>query len=599
MVDETDRDALNAEVLLALRMTTERETAQGQPWCAETLGAALSIQVLSLGPRMPGLAQQAVRLARVMEAAGARMGYAGTLYGLPILRLTAWMRALDRARGALVGIARIEGDRLLFEEPAMAGADGQPFSLYLTALSGIAAYLDMAHNMLGFPAVSRILAPALDGGAPADAVGRSLARAVDAWVRPRIETQHAGKQAAAMRRFLQARRETVGAQIDDAAVMDFWLQVGIGAGEPEARGALDGARTFVSAAELMLGFRRALRLAAEERAERRATGSGGHRDEGGRDALDDIVQATDFASYRSPLLGLATPPADRVNWAPETRTSAIAQVLGGPRKERRADTASPERAPALKPGLFAGDAPDLSLIRTVLRALAFGPQQDAASRQRVMPGNDDGEAGAGFSGLGAAFDDLSVFVEGTLAAAAHHLARGARAEALTLIEVLDAAAAATFVAEIAADLPVAGGSVDTAAPATDLGQLVARLGTLGIDDTSIEGAIGSALALATAGPGTARAVPGLPDALLRRLRDAAASHDRKGFKAADTASDAGLDALAAGAVDLGGLLFWSRQIVGRLQALDRAEGLDRLYDADRAVFHGVFRSLYGAEGRSA
>ena len=73
---------------------------------ASMVFAALDSSVRWLGPALPVLLMLWWR------------------YATQAMVMAVWL-ALDRARGALVGIARIEGDRLLFEEPAMAGADGQ------------------------------------------------------------------------------------------------------------------------------------------------------------------------------------------------------------------------------------------------------------------------------------------------------------------------------------------------------------------------------------------------------------------------------------------------------------------------------------------
>lgn len=72
-------DGPSRDLLDALDYVTDRRTASGRPWCPWELGQGLRRLVLSQGPALRGLAHQAVRLARLMEAADPQ-GMSGFLY---------------------------------------------------------------------------------------------------------------------------------------------------------------------------------------------------------------------------------------------------------------------------------------------------------------------------------------------------------------------------------------------------------------------------------------------------------------------------------------------------------------------------------------
>lgn len=563
-------DDLLAELHLALAITRERETAQGAPWCPPKSAEALGVAFASLSRDLPGLARQAVRLARVMERAGGRAGYVGFLYGMHALRVRLFVQRLARAEaeGSLRGVARVDGDELVFEETGMVAPTTGSFRLHLTRLPRVAAYLDVVHNMLGYREVAALLEPVLapecSEGA-GEMAGQALARAVDAWVRARVETQHEMRLAAAIRGFLHNRRSGEFRAIDDATILAFWLETGAMPEPP-----LDGLKKFESAAQLMLGYRRAERLAAEERALDAATS---HDWKSGEDSVDPLERAEDgldYGRFQSPIAGLFSPPADRVTWRNATDFDVLKNWLGAS-------------------GLFAGDPPDLSLATTVLRVEVFGGRQNVLinDRRRAVAdlARSPGGGGSGsYADLGSQLAQLSEALTQTGATAALRLIEAARAEALTLIDTLFPEAGRALLASLAAGFSVNGPQDgDTAIGAGELG---AHLSAGGLGPVDLTEVLQDALAQQDLA---------LPKEVQGQMKAAARLNRRKGLVAADLEDEHLVEGLAAGAAPLARLVGWAEKIAQAVGRLD----LMAIEAKDTVVFHEAFQRMYGEECRDA
>jgi hypothetical protein len=369
---EDDDTRSLAELQQALAITTERPGPGGRQWCPPRTGEYLTRQMLTLGPALPGLAERAVRLARLLEPLGRREGYVGALYRLPTQSPTAFADLLHRGQPRLAGLAAFDGRNLALTEAAMAPArpaggeweGGPAFALPLGVLPLVAGWLDMAHNMLGYATVAALLDP-VTRPAPGDcqpgaahATAEALRMAVDRWLRPRLDSQHAQRQATEIRRFLsrQERIRSGSGAVDDDSILAFWCEMA-----PQPKPSVDGFRTFPSVARLMLAYRRAARLAAIE-----ATHPGyDHGEpEDSRDPFDTADEALSHDSFTSPLIALATEPAARVTKA--RILEAVREAKGSKAADWIAGLKKPEMAAAAEE-LLAGTGwlPELLLTKAV------------------------------------------------------------------------------------------------------------------------------------------------------------------------------------------------------------------------------------------
>jgi hypothetical protein len=163
-------DFLETEVKDAILVTLERETANGSLWfprkraaAAGGLGDPLAAVFLYRTSRLSGLMQQIVRLAHVMDHAGATKGatlrrpprfpaYLSFLHhSLPQLT-TAHFRtriATAQMRGCFSGDFWITADEIELLDPRLAVEPGSGFEIGFNQMPEIAAVLDIVHNMLG------------------------------------------------------------------------------------------------------------------------------------------------------------------------------------------------------------------------------------------------------------------------------------------------------------------------------------------------------------------------------------------------------------------------------------------------------------------
>jgi len=602
---EQDDQRTLAELHQALAITTERPGPGGRLWCPPRTGEFLTRQMLCLGPALPGLAQRAVRLARVLEVLGRREGYVGALYRLPALWPAAFAELLQRGQPRLAGLAAFDGRQLMLTEAAMAPARGtadgtaaadraEPaFALLLGGLPLVAAYLDMAHNMLGYATVAALLDPVTrppPGACPpgaAHAAAAALRLALDRWLRERLETQHAQRQAMEIRRFLsrQDSSRTGSGAVDDDSILAFWCAMA-----PLPEPTVDGFKTFPSVARLMLGFRRAARLAATETSHPRY--DHGNPDDG-RDPFESADEALSHDSFASPLIALAAEPAARVNWLFNTRLTLLAPWLDLPQLGKRAPSSS----------LFAGDPPSDSLALTVMRAQVFGPWQRQLARQSGSAAEADGDpateadesaplATRNYRWLAESLAGLATEARQTACCASHHLIHHGRAEVVSLIERLwpealnRALDAATGVPPCVPD-PSA---PDRLALATGL--RVAAAGHPLPVSTLADAAERMGLSADRRAAMLARLVDRIADALdpqaRRQIAQASRTVRRAGLTSESLADPDRLEGLAAGAPELATLLTW----LERLSRATASPARTERFEADRETFAEVFEKLY-------
>lgn len=540
----------NTEVLDALATTVERETAGGALWCPAATGAWLRRAILTRDRSLPGLARRAVRLARAMEFAAPFGGYAAFLYRLPTLRRDILSEALAQAarRGAFGSVLELDRSVLRFTEIAMSPPRGGAFELDLTVLPLVAAYLDALHNMLGFSTVAEILCPALSTRpeATAEETGAALHAALIGWLRQRLAPEHHDRQCLALRRRLTARGIDRHDQVDDAAVLAVWLAEGVD------ETSIDGFRMFRSAARLVLAYRRAMRLAEEERSSGSGALSLGEDGDAGEISLEEVESAVDFGRFRSPLAVLATPPCDRVKWLTAADTAVLAGFLDT-MPETEASEGPPEEG-----SLFAGDPPDPRLSLTVLRTHVFGSEQARLSEKlrRGQVPDTARQPEDDYTMVLAAMRQREDTLRVLILATAHVLIRNGRVQGIGLTVDL----APKAIKGLSRQLLEAG------VPASGLTSALAKA----IDDSR---------------DGEVRALAGSMSAAYRSV-------NRAGFRPADTADADMIEALDLGAPWLPRL----KEQIGRIVASLSRRDLGRDFQSDAETFAGAFDRLYRGAG---
>lgn len=323
---------------------------------------------------------------------------------------------------------------MLLTEAHLEGSTG-PFDLAFAQMPRVAAYLEVALFGLGFAAVEELLGPAI-GPRPTRGgmdVALALHGAFRAWLREQLPPEHADRKSRVIRDFLAAREVADVVDIDDRAILDFWLSQNA----PDVEAAVEGFRLFRNAAQEVLLFREALRAALAERAEADGVSM---NDEGRPASLegemiqrprnadgDGTATASDplaMDEWVSPLRTLFAPPCDRVAWLKkEGQRNRIALWLADPE--------------ALRPCLFGALPPDPRLYRTLLRFDHFGDWQNRlveALKTRAGSNSRRVETapGPGYGAIAAEMGDLQGDVDHVVAAAALALLQAGRLEGLLL-----------------------------------------------------------------------------------------------------------------------------------------------------------------------
>lgn len=416
---------LNQELVDAVKITAEA-TRYGNTWCPASTANRVTRAICNHGALVPGLAQQLARFIRLADRAGGRNGYFGFVYErLPVLRPEHFKDQIQKAaaRGALEGIVKPGEAGVRFLEPELAGGAerDKPFDLSYKQMPAVVAFLDMLHNMLGYPLIGEICAPVMGPRCSGSAaqVGLQLRSELQAWLHPRTVSEHASKLASHISEFLYANHYVTandkpnGAAIDDECILKFWEgQPAKADSTPDAPGkkGIDGLRLFRNAALRMLWYRDAALLRIyERRIDGAASISQGpaERQAGGREVSLESVVVGDFrpgesndlemsstglfdTAWESPLAQLYEGPAGRANWMLDKERVVLAHLVHDPelieRKSKgkgtpaddsgRGDDGEDEsrKTGKLQP-MFSG-APAGELTRTFARYSWFGDVQD-------------------------------------------------------------------------------------------------------------------------------------------------------------------------------------------------------------------------------
>src|SRR5262249_43998126 len=157
-------------------------------------------------------------------------------------------------------VATLTADAVHLREPALTpqGAPQEVFEISFVQMPRLAALLDVLHNALGFTAVADLMAPLLPkAGAPtssADEAARALQAAFNAWLGERLDSTNHILQAQQIRKFIAGRGRLVPENVDDEAILLFWLQ----SAEAAAGEQIEAFRIYRTTAAAMLRYKQAL-----------------------------------------------------------------------------------------------------------------------------------------------------------------------------------------------------------------------------------------------------------------------------------------------------------------------------------------------------
>jgi hypothetical protein len=573
------------DVADAIGITLERQHASGAPWCSPKDGDGVRRWVVDRSAALGSNIRRLIRLVRVMAVADGR-SYEQFLYErLTTLRAGQFRAALEAAaaQGRLPRtVATLSSEGIKMHEPAMAGRQGESFEIGFAQMPRLAALLDILHNALGFVVVSDILYGVCQQRQPpasATEVARTLHSEMNAWLAVRLESLNHKRQAQKMRGFLASRGRVAPEAVDNEAILAFWSTIGIGEGDDR----VDGFRMYRSAASAMLRFRKALiDVQTARNLEGALTRVGPARDDAPDLELEqprgDVVE-----SWRSPLAGLLSPPADRVKWLTQKEQSQLSNFLGGAagtaeqgdeHNEEEVQTAANVR------GLFGQDRFQLSFWPTLMRADVFGAAQAsivARLRKRVPVGAAVEQS---MTGLGPnAYDDA---VE-----AYREVRQQLHLECLACLAAL-MEAGCTEAAVLINHL--AGRSILESLVGTSSPQVDDPDSEDDLDEKQPERAltlrVRSAMKAAFADPGAIKSDQAR--LLINEIRTASRKVNRSGFRKEDRQDEACIQGLRHGAL----------AAIDALSELDRLlqvlSGVSKELDlaSDLARFHEGFRALY-------
>jgi hypothetical protein len=505
---------------------------------------------------------------------------------LTVLRSRHFRYALEDAvaKGRLQRTVATLSDRgIHLHEPALLlqGAAHEEFEIDFAQMPRLAALLDFLHNALGFTVVAGLLAPLLERGAPpkhADEVARALQAALNAWLSPRLESANYILQAQRMRAFLAGRGRIAPDAIDDEGILMFWIAMA----EVPKDERIDGFRLYRSVAAAMLRYRGALRDVAAARHLEDAMGRGF---EPANDFATD-EGATKGEPWRSPLRGLALPPADRVKWFTKKEQRALLNYLGGlagdAEDEETPDGDGGNELGAWSGGLAGEERFDLSYWLTLLRADVFGAAQASivARLRKRVPASEavaqvmtQVDRAAAYTAAAAIYADMRQQLHLESLAALSLLAEAGAPEAVILLEGLGGRDAVSAVLALTRSDTSAGGDEeageDEEAGAEDMrNRIAAALQAAFVDAESVP-----------EGPGR------------KVLLDAAAASrkvSRAGFRREDRADADMIAALRSGA----GAVFEVVRELDRLTAVLSRKASGRDIAADACRFHDAFQRIY-------
>jgi hypothetical protein len=387
------------ELVDVLALTIQRMAIGGQPWCPTKDAQAIRRMVIDRSEALGTAFGQVVRLAR-LAALASRHAYFEFLYvSVPLLRGSAFKAALEQARRAgrlQPQMVQLTDTGVMLREAAMAARQGgaHGFDLSYAQMPRLAAFLDVLHNALGYAVVADLLGTlALQSPCLTDAheVAKDLRNRFNAWLAPRLESDHRRRQCKLMHAFLAERSALRPDKIDDNVIFDFWRSRALhwrtglrsAATAQQARGIAkaatdEGFRLFSTSVCLLLRYRQALQDARTECAVTGALTLGSDRLAGeiSVDALSEQSLALN-ESWHSPLAQLEQ-SGGAVKWLTEKERARLANYLGGvaiDSSQAAFHQHSGEDASDMGGGLMDGRPFDLNLVRTLLRVDVFATAQ--------------------------------------------------------------------------------------------------------------------------------------------------------------------------------------------------------------------------------
>jgi hypothetical protein len=582
-----------ADVAEAMAMSFEREDSAGAPWCPANDAGVLRRWVTDRSRPLGGGIRRTVRLARLARLADGH-DYLRFIYvRLPSLRTRHFRELLQRAaaEGRLgPAVAEITENAVRLKEAALQSGAGDGFEIDFVQMPRLAALLDILHNALGYVAVADALAPMLVAGTPtvhADEVGRTLQARFNAWLSERLGSLDQIRQARLIRAFLASRGPVAPDAIDDEVIVAFWTAQASAAEHGE------GFRLYRSAARALLRYRSALRDAMAEAGIEAALplGTGGGHAEVDLERIAPDALATE--AWQSPLLRLATPPADAIKWLTRKEQMQLQNYLGGPRPSGDPDAAAGgDGDSGLGAGLTGDERFDLRFVRTLLRVDVFGAAQSAIVdrlRKRVAAADAVDQVlapigEAAYDDCAAAYGAVSEQVQLQSLAALALLIEAGAAETLVLLH--------HFAGRDAVDAVLAAspGNVTSLHPHERPGAVA------GEDDPALAAMFPDGLAAllpAALAAAAGREGHGLPEAtrdLLARARGAVRRVNRVGFRREDRADARMLASLRSAVAAVTDLLAELDRLAAALATLDRRAQAR----ADRSLFAAAFGRMYGS-----
>lgn len=543
----------------------------GVAWCPEPLRDRLTALIVHRARALSGLARRAVRLARALEMCHLN-GYCGALYdGVPSVRAAYFKTLFQDSQAKTAAWLEVSNTGIRLRESEMNSPLGPGFEIGFAAMPLVAAYLNFAHNALGYEHISTLLAPCLDPDRPARAepVAAALAQAVQDWLRPRLRPEHRVRQGRIMREFLEAHwldRQAVCAEwISDDVILKFWQQRGV------ANPVTDGFKRYQNAVTRLMAFRLAISAAL---ANSRIEGALGIGSEAGPDVVSEaqIEQALEEDKlWQSPLAALFQPGAADINWLTKRQRGRLCPLL----PETGTDLLDLDASTTT---VFAGARPDPAFYRTVLRYSTFGQWQNQLVQQARSKRHQTATAGGGPVGYAdeqAAISAVrNAISDVTLATAASLLRRG-NIHGLILCLGIDRDGTRLMLANLGISV-------------VDLARHMADRDQPDGDREDEDRQLGFGLLPATTVKALADWIDQKHDPLAIRLARASAGINRAGFRRQDERDDAigralatGADALLPLATEVGAYVEWIESAgLARIEAEDRAAflpGLKRLY----------------------
>ncbi len=213
-------------------------------------------------------------------------------------------------------------------EPAgitIAYGDGGAFDISFSRMPVLAALLEFVIGAEGYAATDDIFAGMLAGAGDEAAIGvaaNTLSRRIYAYLSGNLPSAQNMAKFNRILEFLGARADDGEVEIDDSAIVEFWLD------QSGAASADEGSfRTFRSALDACLAFMQALELAADRRAALHAAPIGGDAEEGeiDPDSLSGLIDAPE--QWQSPLLMLEDEPLTRVKFLTGREKDALRLLM--------------------------------------------------------------------------------------------------------------------------------------------------------------------------------------------------------------------------------------------------------------------------------